>query len=258
MFSKYGSYWLASFFAFWFLGYIFNINVIIKYINPYYTSILLLIGFIFHQSYNIFIKKYKYEFSFLLIHTITHSLPLILSYYLIKNKHKYALINLLIIMILYIIYMNYIDRNIYHTYFIYKPPLNWNEYFKLAFVRNPYDRCISFYFYHKSPQYKFRIGIKEAKKPYKEWLIKQLSSQQNMVAIPQSTYINRPLDFIGRYENLENDYQYFIKKIGGEKELPHYNKSIDHESWEHYYDDELKEIVSKHFKDDFDLFGYAI
>ena len=134
----------------------------------------------------------------------------------------------------------------------------WNEYFKLAFVRNPYDRCISFYFYHKSPQYKFRIGIKEAKKPYKEWLIKQLSSQQNMVAIPQSTYINRPLDFIGRYENLENDYQYFIKKIGGEKQLPHYNKSIDHESWEHYYDDELKEIVSKHFKDDFDLFGYAI
>ena len=66
------------------------------------------------------------------------------------------------------------------------------------------------------------------------------------------------VDCIGRYENLENDYQYFIKKIGGEKELPHYNKSIDHESWEHYYDDELKEIVGKHFKDDFDLFGYAI
>ena len=35
-------------------------------------------------------------------------------------------------MILYIIYMNYIDRDIYHTYFIYKPQLNWNEYFKLC------------------------------------------------------------------------------------------------------------------------------
>mgnify|MGYP001028595871 FL=1 len=139
----------------------------------------------------------------------------------------------------------------------------WDEYFKLAFVRNPYDRCVSFYFYHQSPQYKRIQGhnhstIEETKKPYKEWLIKQLSAQHNMVAIPQSVYINRPLDFIGRYENLENDYQYFIKKIGGEKQLPHYNKSIDHNSWEHYYDDELKEIVGKHFKDDFDLFGYAI
>ena len=59
-------------------------------------------------------------------------LPLILSYYLIKNKHKYALINLLIIIIIYVIYMNYIDRNIYNTYLINKPPLNWKEYFELC------------------------------------------------------------------------------------------------------------------------------
>ena len=132
MFSKYLSHWLISYFAFWFLGYIFNINVIIKYINPYYTSILLLIGFIFHQSYNVFIKKYKYEFSFIFMQIITHSLPIILSYYLIKNKHKYALINLIIIVTLYLIYMKYINRDIYHTYFVYKPPLNWEEYLRLC------------------------------------------------------------------------------------------------------------------------------
>ena len=132
MISKYFSHWLIVYFYIWFLGYIFNINYIIKYINPFYTSIFLLIGYIIVQLYNILIKKYKYEYSFISTTIITHVLPLILSYYLIKNKHKYALINLLIIMILYIIYMNYIDRNIYHTYFIYKPPLNWNEYFKLC------------------------------------------------------------------------------------------------------------------------------
>lgn len=132
MLSKYFSHWLIIYFNIWFLGYIFNINYIIKYINPYYTSIFLLIGYIIIQLYNIIIKKYKYEYSFLSVKIITHILPLILSYYLIKNKHKYALINLLIIMILYIIYMNYIDRDIYHTYFIYKPPLNWKEYFKLC------------------------------------------------------------------------------------------------------------------------------
>ena len=132
MLSKYFSHWLIIYFNIWFLGYIFNINYIIKLINPYYTSIFLLIGYIIIQLYNILLKKYKYEYSFLSVKIITHILPLILSYYLIKNKHKYALINLLIIMILYIIYMNYIDRDIYHTYFIYKPPLNWKEYFKLC------------------------------------------------------------------------------------------------------------------------------
>jgi len=132
MLSKYFSHWLIIYFNIWFLGYIFNINYIIKYINPYYTSIFLLIGYIIIQLYNILLKKYKYEYSFLSVTIITHIIPLILSYYLIKNKHKYALINLLIIMILYIIYMNYIDRDIYHTYFIYKPPLNWKEYFKLC------------------------------------------------------------------------------------------------------------------------------
>ena len=119
-------------FSFWLIGYIFDIKFIVDYINPYYTSILLLIGFIIIELYKIFIKNIKYEYSFLFVKIITHLLPLILSYYLLKNKHKYALINLIIIVIIYIIYMKYIDRDIYHTYFVYKPPFNWKEYFKLC------------------------------------------------------------------------------------------------------------------------------
>ena len=132
MLSKYFSHWLIIYFNIWFLGYIFNINYIIKYINPFYTNIFLLIGYIFLQTYNILIKKYKYEYSFLSITIITHILPLISSYYLIKNKHKYAVINLIVIVVLYMIYMKYINRDIYHTYFEYKPPLNWKEYFKVC------------------------------------------------------------------------------------------------------------------------------
>ena len=132
MLPKYLSHWLIVYFIIWFLGYIFNIKFIVDYINPYYTSIVLLFGFIILILYNIFIKNYRYEYSFLFVKIITHLLPLILSYYLLKNKHKYALINLIIIVIIYIIYMKYIDRDIYHTYFVYKPPFNWKEYFKLC------------------------------------------------------------------------------------------------------------------------------
>ena len=128
MFSKYLSHWLIVYFIFWFLGYIFNIKFIVEYINPYYTSIVLLFGFIILLLYNIFIKKYRYEYSYLFIKIITHLLPLLISYKLLKNKHKYALLNLIVILIFYIIYMNYIDKDIYNTYFEYKPPLNWKEY----------------------------------------------------------------------------------------------------------------------------------
>ena len=88
MISKYFSTWLALFFFIWFLGYIFNIDVIIKYINPYYTSILILIGFIITTMYYIFIKKYKYDYSFFIFISIIHISPIILSYYLIKNKRE--------------------------------------------------------------------------------------------------------------------------------------------------------------------------
>ena len=132
MFSKYISHWFIVYFNIWFLAYIFNIKFIIKYINPYYISIVSFIGYILLQLYYIFIKKYKYQYSFLFVKIITHTLPLILSYYLIKDKHKYASINLIIIILLYIIYMNYIDRGIYDTYLKYKPPLSWKEYFKVC------------------------------------------------------------------------------------------------------------------------------
>ena len=130
MFSKYLSHWFVFFFGVWLIGYIFKINIIVKHINPYYTSILLLIGFIVLILHNIFIKKYKYESTFLFMKSIEHGLPLLISYNLLKNKDKYALINLIIICIIYIIFMNYINKDIYYTYFVYKPPLNWNEYFK--------------------------------------------------------------------------------------------------------------------------------
>jgi hypothetical protein len=83
MISKYISHWIIIYFNLWFLGYIFNIDYIIKYINPYYASILLLGGFTLLMMYNILIKKYRYEYSFLSVKIITHIIPLILSYYLI-------------------------------------------------------------------------------------------------------------------------------------------------------------------------------
>ena len=60
-----------------------------------------------------------------------------------------------------------------------------------------------------------------------------------------------------RFENLQEDFNEVCNDIGIEAyQLPHYNKS-EHDSFESYYDDELKEMVYGMFIVDFRRFDYA-
>ncbi len=142
MLSKYLSNWFNLFFILWLLGYIFNIDIIIKYINPYYTSILSLILF------SIFIvhllNKYTFEKTYLLALIIAHILPVYLSYILIKDKHKYAIENLIILIVLYLIYMKYINIDIYKLYMKDTHPTNWKEYFKSCKEKKYMPYCFLF------------------------------------------------------------------------------------------------------------------
>ena len=74
-----------------------------------------------------------------------------------------------------------------------------------------------------------------------------------------------PVDFIGRFENLQDDFNHVCDKIGIEhKSLPHLNHEGFYEGKEipppiHYskhYDSELIEIVRNRCQADIDRFGY--
>ena len=148
----------------------------------------------------------------------------------------------------------------------------WDEYFTYGFVRNPYDRCVSYYFFHRSDQYRFPPAKEDAYKPFDVW-IKERFNQHLMikrndtdkfgkgafVQLTQSAYLDIDVDFIGRYETLQDDFDYVCEQLNIETyKLPHYNKSKQHNHWESYYTDELKEVVYNYFEDDFKNFGYAI
>tara|TARA_B110000483_G_C18100238_1_gene505533 strand:+ start:292 stop:699 length:408 start_codon:yes stop_codon:yes gene_type:complete len=90
---------------------------------------------------------------------------------------------------------------------------NPNDYFKIAFIRNPYDRALSKYFHHK----KIDGGTKS------EQLAKQLDFNEWIkngglsVFNPQYEYIydneTNLCDFIGRFENLQEDYNFLKNKF---------------------------------------------
>jgi hypothetical protein len=73
----------------------------------------------------------------------------------------------------------------------------------------------------------------------------------------QFNYLAMRPDYTIRFEKLQDGFDDVCTNIGIESyELPHYNKS-EHEPFESYYDDELKDIVYGMFLVDFQRFGYT-
>jgi len=133
-------------------------------------------------------------------------------------------------------------------------------YFKFAFVRNPWDRFLSEFMYRK------RLHGKSFSCGFKEFLINGQGDAHRRAAIkqhirPQCEFVydedgNQLVDFIGRFENQQEDFNQICDKLGIlHKELTHENKS-DHKPYWEYYDDEIREIVAEKYKKDIKVFGY--
>lgn len=131
----------------------------------------------------------------------------------------------------------------------------WNTYYKFCFVRNPFDRFVSLYTYHRQ---KARLRQPLASElPFEDWLEAGGSGsasrlQKEFVSNDQGDVI---LDYIGRFENLEHDCKRIFNTLHLPCVLPHRNKT-SHQHYSSYYTPRAREIVETNFKDDLDLFGY--
>jgi hypothetical protein len=134
----------------------------------------------------------------------------------------------------------------------------YNNYFKFSFVRNPWARVFSWYKnVMRDNHHKKRFGVADDCS-FKDFLNKhmdqwELKTQLYWLIDKKG---DMPLDFIGRFENLNDDFGYVAEKVGLEdKALPKLI-SGDGVRYVQFYDDEMIDIINKIYKDEIMCFGF--
>jgi len=148
-------------------------------------------------------------------------------------------------------------------------PRHINTYFKFTFVRNPWDRLVSAYYFLKKGGWGVEDAtfFKQELEQYntfeefvENWLNEENIWKFHHVFRPQSHYIldkhNKvKLDFIGRLENITEDFDYICKKIGVNCQLEQANQS-SHANYRLCYNKHTADIVGRVYAKDIELLQY--
>jgi len=169
---------------------------------------------------------------------------------------------------------NYSPHHAQFTYLLREEAASskYFDYFKFAFVRNPWDRLVSFFedkikatpeeytkngIYRELTSFNFNKGMSFSDFIYK--LEKIPVRNDNNHFARQTDFVKHQGEliptFIGYFENLKQDWDKVCKRLGISQNLKHLMKT-NRKTYKDYYVDETKEIVSKRYEEEIDLFGY--
>lgn len=144
-----------------------------------------------------------------------------------------------------------------------KPEIN--SFFKFCFVRNPWDRAVSGYKWHKrikNPKITFREYLLLCKKHFHMNQDNRSMNLENCHFLPQSWYVfdkqkSLLMDFVGKYETLQTDMNFVLSKLNMElSELQNHNKSKKAPYFFYYYDIRNIFLVKNIYKEDIVNFKY--
>jgi Sulfotransferase family len=116
---------------------------------------------------------------------------------------------------------------------------------RFTIVRHPLDRLISAWEFGRMR------GSVKAKELNQQTLEKFLTCD-NVTVVRQTTWIDDEMDFIGRFENLAEDFA----KVS-DLPLPHMNAS-PRKAWQRYFTPEMRKYATNFYLADFQAFGYEI
>jgi len=142
---------------------------------------------------------------------------------------------------------------------VYPKCNQYRNYFKFTIVRNPWARVHSAYKNLASdPHHRRRYRIPEGM-PFDEFLPRHIGEGM----LKRQTYWIQDfdgrigLDFVGRFENLNEDFAHACQEMGVEPiPLPHEIRSPNPTHYRDAYSPELRDMVARFYRQEIELFGY--
>ncbi len=137
------------------------------------------------------------------------------------------------------------------------PASDFQTYFKFGFVRNPFDRFVSYCAFMTRDQDIFERDPKAVMRH----LLFEAPPQNHILFQPQHHFLvgsddTLSTDYVGRVEEMQEGYDEICKRIGiSPRPLDKVNGSRRGDFRE-YYDQQLIDGVAKRYARDLELFGY--
>lgn len=152
--------------------------------------------------------------------------------------------------------------------------LAYGGYFKFAFVRNPWDRLVSWYEMIKQrsaepnayPLVLWKY-LNDNANTFEEFILKCTdvindTDGDKSFMFPQTKYLcdeagTLTVDFVGRFEQYERDANQILRRLGlGHLSVPKLNASV-HTKYRDYYTPKTQQLVAERFATDIEMFDYA-
>jgi hypothetical protein len=138
----------------------------------------------------------------------------------------------------------------------YLRPEEFSSFFKFAFVRNPFDRFVSYCAFMTRAQGDFE------RDPHKVMLhMIENPPWQHVLFQPQHSFVTAPdgrllTDYVGRVEEMQKSYDAIAAGIGIPTAVLERVNPSNRRNYRDYYDEPLVEGVAGLYARDLELFGY--
>ncbi|MGE9289838.1 MAG: sulfotransferase family 2 domain-containing protein [Puniceicoccales bacterium] len=152
----------------------------------------------------------------------------------------------------------------------------WDDYLKFSFVRNPWDRMVScrkfdtFYgvYFRRCWRtfYAKRMSFRDYRRLFGPEIVlehdhrfyrrEDLLSDHHLPGQVYGNILDEPLDFIGRFENFDEDCRKLQKILGIPEEMNVHAVKSERKAYHEYYHPSTREEVGRLYANDIKRFGY--
>jgi hypothetical protein len=139
------------------------------------------------------------------------------------------------------------------------PANMYEDYFKFAFVRNPWDRLVSFWRNKIIGNINSDFGYEKEEFEYFVNFVGEninLSYGNKHLRLQSRLIDMNNIDYLGRFENFNNDLEEVMKGLNIKAQINKLNASKRKIDYRDYYSDSSKDKVAKLYKRDINLFNY--